>query len=1282
MHTMPPLVRCLSLLAALLLPVVAGAADWPTWRHDPGRTASSPQQLPAAMQPLWSRTLPHLKPAWPDQAAMQFDAIHQPIVVGKRLYIGSSYHDNVIAYDTDTGKELWRFHADGPIRFAPVAWEGRVYFAGDDGYLYCVDGTSGKLVWKFRGGPGDRKILGNERLISTWPARGAPVITDGTVYFAAGIWPFMGIFIHAVDARTGKVIWTNDGDSCIFIKQPHNADAFAGVAPQGPLVVAGEKLLVPGGRSVPACYDRKTGKLAYYHLGENGKRGGGSEVTTTGTIFFNGGAAYDVQTGKFLGSIQRRTIVSERIIFGFDNQKLFAHDLTTAKLTETKTVDRKGKENITTRWGMGLLGTTETMPVGDMIKSGDRLFLGGESEIISFDLPLTANQTRPSWRTEVEGTVGCLIAGDDKLFAVTQEGRLYCFGGGATVVLPPAPRQPTVYPEVSGKAKMLLDSSGIKAGYGIAWGAGDGKLLRELVRQSDLRLIAVDGDADKVRKLRDEIQDAGISRERLAVHAIQPLAIDLPPYLASFSIVEDASLITPELIRKLYQSLRPYGGVACLAVPGSRQEGITHAIERLELVGAKVRAAGDWLLLSREGALPGSGNWTHEHADAANTRVSRDRIVKAPLGVLWFGGPSHDGILPRHGHGPQPQVIDGRLFIEGIDMIRAMDVYTGRILWQASLPGVGMFYNNLAHQPGANASGTNYISTAQGIYVAYGRSCIHLDSATGRRLDQFVMPDLPGVSKTARWGYLNVIGDYIIGGADPLYDPETGKDGPPPKTDDDPPKKDDTPKKDETPKADDPNKKTEEKTDPEKKSDGSGGVVSKVLPKPRAGADNYSSSRHLFVLDRQTGKLLWSITSELGFRHNTICAGGGRLYCIDRLSGMQLNKLKRHGKKPPHEARLLVHDLKTGKLVWGTDANVFGTWLSYSVERDILVEAGRVTRDAITDEPLGMRAYRAGSGEVLWYEAKHGGPAMIQRDTILMQGNACDLLTGKKKTRVDPLTGETVEWLWTRGYGCNTPLASEHLLTFRSGAAGYYDLCNDGGTGNLGGFRSSCTNNLIVANGVLSAPDYTRTCTCQYQNQTSLALVHMPEAEEWTYFGARQGKGLVRRLGLNFGAPGDRRADNGTLWTEYPSVAGRSPMVGVTTAPAKPEYVRHHTSRVSGTGPVFVGSSAVKGLHALTIELAEKSQPAKERIFTVRLHFAELEAVAEGERNFNVALQGETVLRGFDIVKEAGGRNRTLVKEFTGIKATREMVVTFAPSVSAKVSESLLSGIEVVEEDR
>src|SRR5258707_14382402 len=154
-----------------------------------------------------------------------------------------------------------------------------------------------------------------------------------------------------------------------------------------------------------------------------------------------------------------------------------------------------------------------------------------------------------------------------------------------------------------------------------------------------------------------------------------------------------------------------------------------------------------------------------------------------------------------------------------------------------------------------------------------------------------------------------------------------------------------------------------------------------------------------------------------------------------------------------------------------------------------------------------MRAYQGSRGNVLWYHRDYAGPAMIHGDYILKDHGACDLLTGTVRMRTDPLTGQPVAWEWTRNHGCNTPSASEHLLTFRSGAAGYYDLCNDGGTGNLGGFRSSCTNNLIVAAGLLNAPDYTRTFVCNYQNQASLALIHMPQVGMWTYFGANGGKG-------------------------------------------------------------------------------------------------------------------------------------------------------------------------------
>ncbi len=112
------------------------------------------------------------------------------------------------------------------------------------------------------------------------------MIADGQVYFAASIWPFMGTFIYALDAQSGEVVWVNDKTSADYIQQPHSAPSFAGVAPQGALVVSGDYLIVPGGRSVPAVLDRRTGELVHFELNAGGKGNGGSLVLARGDEFF------------------------------------------------------------------------------------------------------------------------------------------------------------------------------------------------------------------------------------------------------------------------------------------------------------------------------------------------------------------------------------------------------------------------------------------------------------------------------------------------------------------------------------------------------------------------------------------------------------------------------------------------------------------------------------------------------------------------------------------------------------------------------------------------------------------------------------------------------------------------------------------------------------------------------------------------------------------------------------------------------------------------------------
>ncbi len=874
-----------------------------------------------------------------------------------------------------------------------------------------------------------------------------------------------------------------------------------------------------------------------------------------------------------------------------------------------------------------------------LIRAGNRLYGGAEGQVLAWDLPLRASGARPSWEAHIAGRPAQLTAGGGHLFVSTREGHLYCFGGEEGEPLPPDSSPPrgegSTNVEWTEKAQNLLATAGVHDGYCVAWGAGSGRLIAEIVRHSQLHVIVVEPDAERVADLRHSLSAAGLYGERVAILHDSPETVDLPPYLASLMIAEEPDEAGIDwsngFVKKAFAVLRPYGGVACF--PASSPLAPAGEGGKIDpaLAGAKVRTAGAWTLLTREGPLPGSADWTHEHADAANTRVSKDIIVKAPLGVLWFGGSSNDGILPRHGHGPQPQVIDGRLFIEGVDLMRAMDVYTGRILWETRLPGVGKAYDNMVHQPGANAGGSNYASTHDGLYVAYGSSILRLRPASGERQAEFHLP-VPRSGDRATTG-----GGVVARSPDRATFPTSGF------------------------------------------------VIvadrflvagtNTLKPEARAKAAAVSSSENLVVMDRNSGQVLWTALAHNGFRHNGVCIGGGRLYALDRASADHLAKLQRRGDNTPTKSRLVVFDLASGKELWSSSGDVFGTWLSYSAQYDILVESGRVARDTLTDEPKGIRAWQARDGKPLWYRKDYVGPAMIHGDTILKDKSACDLRTGSPVMHVDPLTGDKVEWKWERTYGCNTPAASENLLTFRSGAAGYCDLTHDGGTGNLGGFRSGCTNNLIVADGLLTAADFTRGCTCSYQNQASLAFVPVPDGEMWTYQGAREVKKPLRRVGLALGAPGNRKADDGTLWLEYPPAGGPSPRLAVSVTPAAPDWFRRHESQVSGQGHPWVAASGARDLQTIKVTLAP-DQAA--RTYTVRLTFVEPDRLGPGERVFDVALQGQTVLWDFDVCQEAGGAMRGVVKEFKGVKVVRELVIGLTPREGGR--GAVLSGVEVVGE--
>ena len=231
----------------------AAAADWPAYRHDIGRSGCTQEQIGRPLSLQWTHVSRHAPcPAWPEPVReanlMRFDKAFQVVAAGGMAYFGSSADHQVHALDLATGQERW--HSSPTRRCGSPRRRTRAICtsASDDGCVYCLSAADGRLRWRFRGGPADERLMGNEAMISRWPLRSGLVVDGGTVYFTAGMWPSEGVRVYALKAADGSVLWKTEGNGSL--------------APQG-YMAADEKLLVaPVGRADAKLIERRSGKSA------------------------------------------------------------------------------------------------------------------------------------------------------------------------------------------------------------------------------------------------------------------------------------------------------------------------------------------------------------------------------------------------------------------------------------------------------------------------------------------------------------------------------------------------------------------------------------------------------------------------------------------------------------------------------------------------------------------------------------------------------------------------------------------------------------------------------------------------------------------------------------------------------------------------------------------------------------------------------------------------------------------------------------------------------------
>ncbi|MHC4643509.1 MAG: outer membrane protein assembly factor BamB family protein, partial [Planctomycetota bacterium] len=781
-------------LVVIFLCGPVSAEDWPTFGADTRRSCVTSEQLGLPLNESWLFKATHPpQPAWPTPAKQDFfhrlynlrptvtyDQAPAVVGAGDIVYFGSSADDRVYALDSMTGQIRWTFFTEGPVRLAPTVSAGRVYVGCDDGCVYCLSGDDGSLIWKYRVSEQNRMVPGNGRMISMWPVRAGLVVDEGKVYFTAGLFPTQGTYLIALSAEDGTVQW----------KQKVN------ISPQGYMLASDEKLYVPTGRTGPVVFARADGKFqgqfpsagGTYALltedvmvtgpGRGPKELSADDVKTKDRIatfgglrvLVNGPIAY-MQSEKKLSAFNRKQYLElsrRRNSLKRQHEKIDKQLKGIGKDTPQAKQLQEDLRNIKTELGElpkklkdCYLWTVEYEHPYSMIMAGDVLVAGGENKVTAF----STQDGKEIWTALVIGTAHGLSVINGGLYVSTDKGQIHCFRNGvkdkskvitAGIDTKPYPRDELteVYTEA---AKHIVRQTDIRKGYCLVLGSGEGRLVYELARLTDLKIIGVEKDAKKVAIARKALDKAGLYG-RVVIHQG---AFEKLPYTKYFAnlIVSDDALITgklPSSQEKVVEIVRPYGGVIALGLPTNRpNKSSLKKWIRNTTAGWKMyeRKKIIWAVATRE-KLEGAGEWTHMYAEPGNTACSRDELIKGKMAIQWFGRPGPSEMIDRHHRNVPPLFKDGRLFVPGDCIVFAVDAYNGTILWDAEIPNsrrLGVFLD----------SGSMAVDK-QFLYVAAEDKCLGFDVQTGRRRLTYTMPQFIK-DEQREWGYIAYSNDILFG---------------------------------------------------------------------------------------------------------------------------------------------------------------------------------------------------------------------------------------------------------------------------------------------------------------------------------------------------------------------------------------------------------------------------------------------------------------------------------------------------------------------------------------
>lgn len=587
-------------------------------------------------------------------------------------------------------------------------------------------------------------------------------------------------------------------------------------------------------------------------------------------------------------------------------------------------------------------------------------------------------------------------------------------------------------------AREILRRTKIDRGIAAVVGLDDGGLVRSLVRESSLRVICFDDDAARVAAVQQSLVDQyGV---RVAVHHVTEL--DRLPVVGHFAnlVTTERSLAggLPESGREPLRILRPDGGFMVVGGPYGESSRLTVGALQTWCGDAHSDARiaadehGTWAVV-RRGPLPGAGDWTHLYGRPDNSAFGGESLggarATSDLAVQWIGRPGPRYQADRSGRKPSPLAAGGRLFLQGLDRIVAVDSFNGTILWSLEIPGFHRF--NVARDS------SNWCADRHHVFAVVGDHVWQIDAASGNVLRFHSVEEIDRANWQTDWGFVARTGNHLIGSAvkaGTAWREYWGKGG---------------------------------------------------WHDARSGESTYQvCSDRLFARSVEDGASAWSWSKGV-ILNPSITIANGRTYFVECREPEIVDGDERRIGSPKlwRNQYLVALDSNTGSLLWEkpidtVDGNV-AFYMAQAKERLVVVSS--------SEKQFHVYAYSDDDGTKLW-EQKVGwingkgdhGKAMsrpaIVGDRVFVRPQVLSLSDG------------TVLDLQLPGGGCGTYACTSEALFFRSGEVTVWDA-DKGSATKFPRLRPDCWLSTIPADGMLLSPEGGGGCSCGSWMETSIGFM-------------------------------------------------------------------------------------------------------------------------------------------------------------------------------------------------